>query len=158
MHLAAIVRFVSAPQRAFNAYDPPRLPVGQQKANLWAVKSQPWGNKKSDLVSRSDRLFGGAKGIRTPDLLIANETRYQLRHSPKYRMMVAPASGDVANHHCPTALGQWLSSSMSQSAGAARRGLGPAAGRSAVGMMTVLVTGADRSMVRTVRGTSGFET
>jgi hypothetical protein len=27
--------------------------------------------------------FGGAEGIRTPDLLIANETRYQLRHSPK---------------------------------------------------------------------------
>src|SRR5699024_7072698 len=27
--------------------------------------------------------LGGAKGIRTPDLLIANETRYQLRHSPK---------------------------------------------------------------------------
>ncbi|SPD88855.1 protein of unknown function [Micropruina glycogenica] len=26
---------------------------------------------------------GGAKGIRTPDLLIANETRYQLRHSPR---------------------------------------------------------------------------
>ena len=25
----------------------------------------------------------GARGIRTPDLLIANETRYQLRHSPK---------------------------------------------------------------------------
>jgi hypothetical protein len=25
---------------------------------------------------------GGAKGIRTPDLLDANETRYQLRHSP----------------------------------------------------------------------------
>src|SRR5205085_121912 len=29
--------------------------------------------------------FGGAEGIRTPDLLIANETRYQLRHSPKCR-------------------------------------------------------------------------
>jgi hypothetical protein len=28
---------------------------------------------------------GGAKGIRTPDLLDANETRYQLRHSPLYR-------------------------------------------------------------------------
>ena len=28
---------------------------------------------------------GGAKGIRTPDLLIANETRYQLRHSPEVR-------------------------------------------------------------------------
>src|SRR5690348_7773939 len=26
--------------------------------------------------------FGGAEGIRTPDLLVANETRYQLRHSP----------------------------------------------------------------------------
>jgi hypothetical protein len=25
---------------------------------------------------------GGAKGIRTPDLLDANESRYQLRHSP----------------------------------------------------------------------------
>ena len=28
---------------------------------------------------------GGAAGIRTPDLLIANETRYQLRHSPLMR-------------------------------------------------------------------------
>ena len=27
-------------------------------------------------------IIGGAKGIRTPDLLDANETRYQLRHSP----------------------------------------------------------------------------
>ena len=27
----------------------------------------------------------GAEGIRTPDLLIANETRYQLRHSPLMR-------------------------------------------------------------------------
>ena len=31
-------------------------------------------------------FFSGAKGIRTPDLLIANETRYQLRHSPKLLM------------------------------------------------------------------------
>ena len=30
-------------------------------------------------------LRGGAEGIRTPDLLIANETRYQLRHSPLMR-------------------------------------------------------------------------
>ena len=28
-------------------------------------------------------VLGGAEGIRTPGLLIANETRYQLRHSPK---------------------------------------------------------------------------
>ena len=35
---------------------------------------------------RSQALrWGGAAGIRTPDLLIANETRYQLRHSPMVR-------------------------------------------------------------------------
>ena len=28
------------------------------------------------------QFSGGAKGIRTPDLLDANESRYQLRHSP----------------------------------------------------------------------------
>lgn len=27
-------------------------------------------------------IFGGAKGIRTPDLLNAIQTRYQLRHDP----------------------------------------------------------------------------
>ena len=30
----------------------------------------------------STHHIGGAKGTRTPDLLVANETRYQLRHSP----------------------------------------------------------------------------
>src|SRR4051794_24243893 len=34
--------------------------------------------------------FGGAEGIRTPDLLIANETRYQLRHSPKCEEKLPP--------------------------------------------------------------------
>ena len=42
---------------------------------LWV--SQRWNH---DLLKS-----GGAKGIRTPDLLDANETRYQLRHSPRYR-------------------------------------------------------------------------
>ena len=32
-------------------------------------------------------FFSGAKGIRTPDLLIANETRYQLRQSPSPSML-----------------------------------------------------------------------
>lgn len=32
---------------------------------------------------------GGAEGIRTPDLLIANETRYQLRHSPGKHVRLA---------------------------------------------------------------------
>ena len=30
-------------------------------------------------------LMGGAEGTRTPDPLVANEVRYQLRHSPKVR-------------------------------------------------------------------------
>ena len=35
--------------------------------------------------SRRRLSGGGAKGIRTPDLLVANETRYRLRHSPADR-------------------------------------------------------------------------
>ncbi len=36
-------------------------------------------------IPRASRgvFLGGAKGNRTPDLLDANETRYQLRYSPK---------------------------------------------------------------------------
>ena len=40
-------------------------------------KSDPVRNTGSEL-----RCLSGAKGIRTPDLLDANESRYQLRHSP----------------------------------------------------------------------------
>ena len=40
---------------------------------------------------------GGARGIRTPDLLIANETRYQLRHSPKCELILAPLLGVLAS-------------------------------------------------------------
>ena len=35
---------------------------------------------------------GGAEGIRTPDLLVANETRYQLRHSPKALAIIHPVA------------------------------------------------------------------
>jgi hypothetical protein len=41
--------------------------------------------QESKRPSQSDILAGGAKGTRTPDLLVANETRYQLRHSPADR-------------------------------------------------------------------------
>ena len=34
---------------------------------------------------------GGAKGIRTPDLLNAIQTRYQLRHNPEIRYILADA-------------------------------------------------------------------
>jgi hypothetical protein len=32
-----------------------------------------------------DTSHGGAEGNRTPDLLVANEARYQLRYSPSHR-------------------------------------------------------------------------
>ena len=42
---------------------------------------------------------GGARGIRTPDLLIANETRYQLRHSPKDSHSLAPCLSALQADH-----------------------------------------------------------
>ena len=42
---------------------------------------------------------GGARGIRTPDLLIANETRYQLRHSPKDSNSLAPSQSATQADH-----------------------------------------------------------
>ena len=38
-----------------------------------------------DAPSQAMNTESGAKGTRTPDLLVANETRYQLRHSPADR-------------------------------------------------------------------------
>jgi hypothetical protein len=35
--------------------------------------------------SQAMNTESGAKGTRTPDLLVANETRYRLRHSPADR-------------------------------------------------------------------------
>src|SRR5690606_6675001 len=45
---------------------------------------------------------GGAEGIRTPDLLIANETRYQLRHSPVNRR--STASTDASEKIAPATI------------------------------------------------------
>lgn len=59
-------------------------PVGCGDQNCCGPTADP----VSALTSphRSDLLItGGAKGNRTPDLLDANETRYQLRYSPLYR-------------------------------------------------------------------------
>ena len=41
-------------------------------------------------TARQSRGFGGAEGIRTPDLLIANETLYQLSYDP------APSANKIA--------------------------------------------------------------
>ena len=45
----------------------------------------------------ADLRGGGARGIRTPDLLIANETRYQLRHSPKCGPILASPPAVLAS-------------------------------------------------------------
>ena len=45
-----------------------------------AVRRSEGQRRPNDELRSENR--GGAKGIRTPDLLDANESRYQLRHSP----------------------------------------------------------------------------
>src|SRR3984885_3721245 len=48
--------------------------------------------------------IGGAKGIRTPDLLHAMQTRYQLRHSPASRktaLSARPARWNVVSIQAP---------------------------------------------------------
>ena len=52
----------------------------------------------SEKVTRFESL-SGAKGIRTPDLLIANETRYQLRHSPR-SFRIAPRDFTRSHDWC----------------------------------------------------------
>ena len=61
-------------------------------------RQQRPGIQKTDIRDRMSAC-GGARGIRTPDLLIANETRYQLRHSPKDSNSLAPwRSATQADH------------------------------------------------------------
>ena len=54
--------------------------------------------QKTDIRYRMS-AYGGARGIRTPDLLIANETRYQLRHSPKDGYTLAPSEAFTQADH-----------------------------------------------------------
>ena len=56
------------------------------------------GIQKTDIRDRMSAC-GGARGIRTPDLLIANETRYQLRHSPKDSNSLAPSQSATQADH-----------------------------------------------------------
>ena len=97
----------------------------------------------------------GAKGIRTPDLLIANETRYQLRHSPMLEERGRSYHRDCGvrnrRRRGPPAYSPTARRCSSDAASA-----GAPTGRSAVtGTPEPTGTGADRSMVRTVRGVSG---
>jgi hypothetical protein len=52
--------------------------------HAYCCTSLLYGTTKTlpDCSERASDL-GGAEGIRTPGLLVANEARYQLRHSPR---------------------------------------------------------------------------
>ena len=67
------------------AQQAPGTPVGPQQ-QAPHQRAQAYKNRHPDRMS----ACGGARGLRTPDLLIANETRYQLRHSPKDSSSLAP--------------------------------------------------------------------
>ncbi len=62
---------------------PPRLLAQHAKSSRpLAGSSETFTHVATQVSLVSPLIHGGAEGIRTPDLLIANETRYQLRHSP----------------------------------------------------------------------------
>jgi hypothetical protein len=59
--------------------------VSDRTADAWCVTTAVTCDSSRPRrcpVTSSWANNGGAKGIRTPDLLDANESRYQLRHSP----------------------------------------------------------------------------
>jgi hypothetical protein len=65
---------------------PTRIFLGEaQKKAFFSSSTSSAGlfNSVPMAVPARVRCRGGAKGIRTPDLLIANETLYQLSYSPK---------------------------------------------------------------------------
>ena len=73
--LGKVLRHGSAPGSATGDTNRGRAP-------MTTTKPRP----ASDVhAGRTGFPSGGAEGIRTPGLLIANETRYQLRHSPAMR-------------------------------------------------------------------------
>lgn len=52
----------------------------------------------------AESLVGGDKGIRTPDLLTASQTRYQLRHAPVFNCFVYVGSAFLRSPVASTAL------------------------------------------------------
>ena len=97
---------------------------------------------------------GGAKGTRAPDLLVANETRYRLRHSPADRVVGRSAS---RLYHRQADADLAVSSPMpAPDESEAEAGASAVTGPS--WRAEEAAPGPERSMVRTVRGASGFET
>ncbi len=56
--------------------------MGQTFSRSRRVTLVRYAGRASVCAGQRVVMRGGAEGIRTPDLLVANETRYQLRHSP----------------------------------------------------------------------------
>jgi hypothetical protein len=96
---------------------------------------------------------GGAKGTRTPDLLVANETRYQLRHSPADR--VGRSASRLYHRQAEADFGV---SSPAAGLGAGDVDDGASAVTGPSWRSEEATPGPDKSMVRTVRGASGLET
>ena len=68
-----------------------RRPEHQRRQSTTATGTQHHARHIKNRHPHRMSACGGARGIRTPDLLIANETRYQLRHSPKDSNSLAPS-------------------------------------------------------------------
>ena len=84
--------------RPNKAHEAPGTPAAPQATQQPGTATTHPGIQKTDIRDRMSAC-GGARGIRTPDLLIANETRYQLRHSPKDSNSLAPwRSATQADH------------------------------------------------------------
>ena len=79
------------------AQQAPRTPAAPINTTTGTARTRP-GIQKTDIRDRMSAC-GGARGIRTPDLLIANETRYQLRHSPKDSNSLAPSQSAMQADH-----------------------------------------------------------
>ena len=72
--------------------------IRQTSRNHMIVSRRGWVVAPGQLTL----TLGGAKGTRTPDLLVANETRYRLRHSP------ADRGGPISTETLPPSGGGYL--------------------------------------------------
>ena len=72
--------------------------VTYPRRDVLSSRRSAFGQTKTDIRDQMS-VRGGARGIRTPDLLIANETRYQLRHSPKDEYTLAPSDAFTQADH-----------------------------------------------------------
>jgi hypothetical protein len=61
------------------------------------------GKEESPRFSPGAFMFCGPKGIRTPDLLDANEARYQLRHRPVNEIYAITTKAPLASERHPAA-------------------------------------------------------